>query len=218
MNEDSKELLTELFAEIECAWTDGQDRTLVFKLAQQHPEFSEELHEFFADLVVDPVYPDEVANRFLEGEERVAEWLNQSAFDIASSVTAAPKDTSTSTSADAETPEYGSNLIVFLKKRTQNALPNIVRRLENVTVEYLILVSRHPQIVPQRAKEFIAKQIEDVWGISSGDSFHFLTVNPRAVRAASRSSPFGPEPRTFEELLKRSDLSKEQMSFWLNLH
>jgi hypothetical protein len=216
MNENRTELLTQLLAQIECAWTDGQDRTLVFKLAQQHPEFSEELHEFFADLVVDPAYPDEVTNRFLEAEDRVAEWLNQSGFDVASSVAASPKDTSTS--VDAATPEYGSNLIMFLKRQTNNALPNIVRRLENMTSEYLILVSRHPQVVPERAKEFIAKQIEDVWGISFGDSFHFLTANPHAVRAASRSSPFGPEPRTFEELLKRSDLSKEQMSFWLNLH
>jgi hypothetical protein len=49
-------------------------------------------------------------------------------------------------------------------------------------------------------------------------TFQYLIVEPKSVRAASRSQPFEREPETFEELLDRSALTKEQRFFWLQLN
>jgi hypothetical protein len=93
----------------------------------------------------------------------------------------------------------------------------IAARLKNVTTEYLILISRHPNIVPTVVKKTLATNIEQVWGIDLNDSIQYLDIKPNVVRAASRSRPFAPEPQTFEELLDRSELNQEQRSFWVHL-
>jgi hypothetical protein len=93
----------------------------------------------------------------------------------------------------------------------------IAAMLKNVTIEYLVLISRHPNIVPTAVKKTLAANIEQVWGIALNDSIQCLDIKPNVVRAASRSRPFAPEPQTFEELLDRSELNQEQKSFWVHL-
>jgi hypothetical protein len=107
---------------------------------------------------------------------------------------------------------------MFLRQRTKQAVPTIAKRLTNVSTEYLILVSRHPSIVPTPVKKTLAKDIEHIWGIPCNDTFQYLIVERNSVRAASRSRPFEREPETFEELLDRSALTKEQRLFWLRLN
>jgi len=229
MNRINSDQLAQLLAKIERAWLDNGDRTLVYELASANPECSEELHEFFEDLVLhrtDRKKEDELAKI----EDQLANWLNMSGFDIALSSAASTKnETSTTTSGEVHsdvqrvevsktTNDVKPTWIMFLRDQTKKTLPAIVKSLENVTTEYLILVSRHPQVVPQRAKECIAEKVERVWGISAQDSFHYLAERSHAIRAASRSRPFEQEPRTFEELLSRSALTKEQMLYWLQLN
>lgn len=229
MNKINSEQLAQLLAKIERAWLDNGDCTLVYELAGSYPECSEELHEFFEDLILhstDPKNEGELAKT----EDHLANWLNTSGFDIAlSSAVSANNETSTTTSAEVHsedqhveasktTDDVKPTWIMFLRDRTKKTLPDIVQSLGDVTTEYLILVSRHPQVVPQRAKECIAEKVEKVWGISAVDSFHYLAERSHAVRAASRSRPFQQEPRTFEELLSRSALTKEQMLYWLQLN
>jgi hypothetical protein len=229
MNRINSDQLAQLLAKIERAWLDNGDRTLVYQLASAYPECSEELHEFFEDLVLhrtDRKKEDELAKT----EDHLANWLNMSGFDIAlSSAASTNNETSTTTSGEVfsddqrvevskTTNDVKPTWIMFLRDRTKKPLPAIVKSLENVTTEYLILVSRHPQVVPQRAKECIAEKVERVWGISSQDSFHYLAERSHAIRAASRSRPFEQAPRTFEELLSRSALTKEQMLYWLQLN
>ncbi len=110
-----------------------------------------------------------------------------------------------------------TNLVLFLRDRTKLKIPSIAASLNNMTTEYLVLISRHPNIVPAAVKKTLATNIEQVWGIPLNDSIQCLSVEPRLVRAASRSRPFSPEPQTFEELLDRSELSQEQRSFWVHL-
>ena len=229
MNRINSDQLAQLLAKIERAWLDNGDRTLVYELASANPECSEELHEFFEDLVLhrtDRKKEDELAKT----EDQLANWLNMSGFDIALSSAASTKnETSTTTSGEVHsdvqrvevsktTNDVKPTWIMFLRDQTKKTLPAIVKSLENVTTEYLILVSRHPQVVPQRAKECIAEKVERVWGISAQESFHYLANRSHAIRAASRSRPFEQEPRTFEELLSRSALTKEQMLYWLQLN
>lgn len=241
--------LGELFAEIEQAWLDQKDRTVVYRLSEQHPEFRELLYEFFEDLVLGPEESPDSAN-FVEAEDRVQQWLESTGFDIALQAATQPGTSSTTNtdsnsvvslsgtkaegldtkvegkndpnqerSSEVKPPGQSqtTNLILFLRDRTKLKIPMITASLKNVTTEYLILMSRHPNIVPAVVKKTIAENIEQVWGIPMNDSIQCLSVEPRFVIAASRSRPFSPEPQTFEELLDRSELNQEQKLFWLNL-
>jgi hypothetical protein len=236
MNEQiNLDFLSELCAQLERAWQDRQDRSLVYELSGQFPQYSEYLHEFFEDLVLGP---DVVPNKKIsQAEDRVAEWLSASAFDIVVAAAAsAPSTTTTQQTRSAQTlepePRHDANeqdenpsargmastsWQLFLRQRTKQKLPDLVRKLSNVTTEYLVLVSRHPSIVPQSVKAKLAKEVECAWGVPVDESFSYLAHEPELRRAASRRQPFAKEPETFEELLSRANLSKEQKAIWLRL-
>ncbi len=235
MNEINMELLTQLFGKIERAWVDRRDRTIVYTLAEEYPEYKEALYEFFDDLLFQGL--EDCADQFSEAEQRIADWLQNTGIEIALSAAVQNAGSSTTTpnknsKADGESQSSRlversqskaefiskSTWVMFLRQRTQEALPNIVKKLENVTTEYLVLVSRHPHVVPEKAKELIATEIERAWGIPAADSIQYLVSPLHVVRAASRSRPFEKEPNSFEELLVRAALSKEQVSYWLEIH
>src|SRR5579862_7263990 len=94
MNEQiNLDLFSELCAQLERAWQDHQDQSLVYELSGQFPQYSEYLHEFFEDLVLGPdVAPNK---KISQAEDRVAEWLSASAFDIVVAAAAAAPSTTT---------------------------------------------------------------------------------------------------------------------------
>jgi hypothetical protein len=236
MNEQiNLDFLSELCAQLERAWQDRQDRSLVYELSSQFPQYSEYLHEFFEDLVLGPdVAPNK---KISEAEDRVAEWLSASAFDIVVAAAAsAPSTTTTQQTRSAQAlesrPQHdekekdentsargtaSTSWQVFLRQRTKQKLPDLVRGLSNVTTEYLVLVSRHPSLVPLSVKARLAQEVERTWGVPVNESFSYLAHEPELRRAASRTRPFEREPETFEELLDRANLSKEQKAIWLRL-
>jgi hypothetical protein len=222
------DLLSKLFAQVERAWLDNHDDKLVYRLSEQYPEFRRQLHEFFEDMLIE----QEPTAEMIEAEDRVDQWLRSSGINIA--ITAAAQARSSPVTSDDASNETASmkqepqkqphgkststqtaaNWLVFLRERTKQTLPNLTRPLQHVSTEYLVLLSRHPNIVPQKAKAQIAEDIERIWGVPVNESFHYLSQAPSVLRAASRSRPFEKEPQTFEELLDRSALTPEQKAFW----
>jgi hypothetical protein len=228
------ELVEQLFAEIERAWMDRRDRTTVYKLADLHPELRDELYEFYEDLVLGP--NAELAGDFGAAEARVADWLRTTGFGLARSAAMSVQSSVTTAAAPGSAseehgqpsgigaspratssvgPTKDETWLTFLKRRTGENLPGLVQSLTDATSEFVVLVSRHPQVVPPRAKRELARQIEAHWGINADESLSCLASQPRLVRAASRSNAFGPEPTTFEELLNRSALTPAQKQAWL---
>ncbi len=232
-NEMNIDKLSELFAQIERAWLDHRDRRMVRDLSEKYPEFRDELCEFFEDLVLGPGTPtDEMA----KAENRVSEWLSSTGLDIAAAAVTSARSSHGTTTASLGAPSSiehesskaavegsdargskveHSNWLFFLRKRTKQTVPCIARALTNVTAEYLVLVSRHPDVVPVDVKTHIAQEVENNWGISVQESFQHLFRNPSLVRAASRSEPFKDNPKTFNEILDRAALTEEQKSYWL---
>ena len=228
------DLLTELFAQLERGWLDNQNRQLVYQLSEEHPDLQEELFEFFEDLVLEaeeqPV-PEDV----LEAEDRVHQWLLSAGSNIAQ--ISRPQTPSTTSlecvlGAGPSPPEVLSGAeeekqgessqgskteswLLHLRRCSKKPVPQVARLFENVTTEFLVLVSRHPDLVPAKGKIKLAQDAERVCGIPVDDSRQFLEMQPALVRAASRSQPFEKEPQTFEELLDRAALSREQRFFWL---
>lgn len=224
------DVLSQLFAQIERAWFDEHDRTLVYKLSEQYPEFREELYEFFEDVVLGPEECHEPA--IIEAEERVSQWLQSTGLKIAGTVAARERSMTSGDETSTVLPSVRKDLpggsgedkcaakergnwLIFLRRRTKQTVPNLAGALENVTTEYLALISRYPNIVPFGVRAKVAEEVQRAWGIPVKDSFDFLSDQPNVVRAASRSRPFDKEPETFEELLNRSALTREQKTFWL---
>lgn len=229
------DMLTELFGQLERAWQDRQDRTLVYELSDQFPQYREHLYEFFEDLILGPAGHSN--KKISQAEDRVAQWLRSAAFDLVVAAAAAtPTSPTTQQTAFTQTAEgkprqdepaphekpsehgtTSASWLVFLRRRTKQKLPNLVQGLSNVTTEYLVLVGRHPQIVPQSVKARIAQDVEHAWGVPAEESFSYLAHEPQLRRAASRARPFERDPETFEELLDRANLSNEQKALWLQL-
>ena len=226
------ESLSELLAQVERAWFDNHDRMLIYTLGDEYPEFRDELFQFFEDLVLGSEKP---ANQdMLEVEERVHNWLQSTGLEIAEAaavqewakrVTSAPTSSSAATSlgdgAAVEKVSSGEGktqtFLMFLRRRLGQKLPELAKSLPNVTTEFLVLVSRHPNLVPEQAKQTFAHFVEERWRIPVKETFAYMAGEPRILRAASRSKPFENEPSSFQELLERANLTAEQKTFWLKL-
>jgi hypothetical protein len=229
------DLLAGLCAQIERAWIDRQDRKLVYQLSDLNPELSEELHEFFEDLVLGPA--EDPAGEFANAEQNVSQWLHKFGLELATAGALGANSSATRTSGHNETSESpghnspevqavshrsedqakAENWIAFLRQTTRQTLPELVKHLPNVTTEYLVLVSRHPNVVPMAVKKHMATIVQTAFRVNVHDSLAYLSDQPRISRAASRDRPFEKEPITFEEVLDRSGFNLDQRSFWIGL-
>jgi|SRR5882724_7077537 len=226
------EFLIDLLGQVERAWLDRHDRMFVYKLSDKYPEFRDELLEFFEDLVLGS--EKQTDRGLLEVEERVHQWLHSTGLDLAKKaasqawaarVTSDQATPASTISADTRNPSEQKGTgggktetwLSFLRRRIGEKVPELAKSLPNVTTEYLVLVSRHPNVVPERVKRAFAQYVEERWSIPAEESFLYLTSEPRTLRAASRSQPFEAEPSSFQELLERAMLDAEQKAFWLKL-
>ena len=235
MNDQIKlDRLAELFSQLERGWLDNQNRQLVYQLSGENPDLQEELFEFFEDLVLE-AEEQPVAESVLEAEDRVHQWLLSAGSNIAHisrpqtpcttslesvlGVRSSPPEVLSRTEEEKlDEPSQGSKTeswLLHLRRCSKKTVPQIASQFENVTTEFLVLVSRHPRLVPAKGKIKLAQDAERVCGVPVDDSRQFLEMQPALVRAASRSQPFEKEAQTFEELLDRAALSREQRAFWL---
>jgi|SRR6185369_13192788 len=104
---------------------------------------------------------------------------------------------------------------MLLKNRLNRRLPELAAALPNVTPEFIVLVSRHPNLLPVQARVTLAASVEEHLQVSATESMRYLEDQSAITRAASRAGPFVPEPTSFTELLDRAALSPEQRAFWL---
>lgn len=230
------DLLADLCAQIERAWIDRHDRKLVYQLSDLHPELSEELHEFFEDLVLGPA--EEPTGEFTKAERNVSQWLDKFGLEQTTAAATVTRLSATSRSRHSEVSESSGhnssppgqrgshrcqdqvkadNWIAFLRQITKRTLPELARNLPNVTTEYLVLISRHPNVVPMAVKRHMATSVQTAFGVNIQESLSYLLDQPRISRAASRDRPFEKEPKTFEEVLDRSGFNADQRSFWIAL-
>jgi hypothetical protein len=234
MEHSNPELLGHLFAEIERAWRDRGDRALVYRLSREHPNLRHDLHEFFEDLVLGP--RAEVDRYVLDAETRVHSWLVSTGFDLAlaAAVQARSHETTTHKStkyehdsspgtADEETlqnegeGDTNETWIAFLRRRIGKRLQELTAELPNTNAEYLVLISRHPNLVPDRVKTELARRIKDRWGVTEQETLQPLESRRRFLRAASRARSFDKDPSSFNDLLEQSALAPDQKEFWLRL-
>ena len=201
MKSESENLLSELCAEIERAWTDRRDFSLVGRYAASHPELAEELYDFFSVLV--PSYrndaiPEDVAR---DAARQTRDFLERDGFERAAE-------------AARQTREPWP-FIKFLRERSQAEPKEIARRIGRVSWEFLVMVSRHPPLVPKSVASELVSRVAAAWKIPLEECRARFEASGPVPRAASRKQPYLPGPATFAELLERSSLGEEDRSYWL---
>ncbi len=107
--------------------------------------------------------------------------------------------------------------LLLLRQRTQMKATTIAEELK-ITVTFLSDISSHPNIVPFRSRNEIAKRAAaNLPGVKEQevlDSFEYSSYQPVA---AFRDKPFYEEGVSYEKIVQRSDMSEEQQQYWLSL-
>src|SRR5579862_2496935 len=144
------DFLMHLLAQIDRAWADKQDRTLVDRLSSEYPQFEEELRDFFADLVLG--VEEQATEDFSEAENSVHTWVVTSGFEIARAARSQALNHTTTTTTGSHSPPLpeadiaqsketnvgnariaSSTWIALLRRRAKTRLPEIASALPHVS-------------------------------------------------------------------------------------
>jgi len=232
MREPSRDdSIDDLLVQVEQLWREQADKESVVDLISRHPEFAEEMQEFFTDLVESD---DPVDAELQRAEESVHQWLLTRGIDQALAATAQLRQQVTSTTtrrvstdcrpeATEAGPVHGQQVgqalrdpwLAFLGERLNRKKTELAMSLPNVTLEFLSLVSRYPSMVPEQVKNALSRSVQEHLGVPAKESLERLS-GPDVVlkRAASRREPSGGPPKSFEQLLERAALPPAANAFW----
>jgi hypothetical protein len=120
------------------------------------------------------------------------------------------------TSEQAE--ERPISLVTLLKDRTGERKPKVFADELGITLQFLVLVSEHSDVLTPGARSEIAKRVKRARDINTADTMRALEVGPAAVqKAASRNAEYGASKLTYEDLVKQSGLEEKEKKFWLSL-
>lgn len=201
-------VLTSLFADIEHAWEERGDTELVEKLAEEYPQYADDLFAFFDAILSDD---DELpAGAGAAAVRDTLEWLKEE-----HAAARAERATAPSAAMNASGPSPPQDLLGLLCSETNKAPRAIAAKMEDTTVELLLRFSAYPQLVPAGARRAVALRAQ-----------RGLAVDPEKVRrkfedpahfamAASRTGAYGAAPATYEELLEGAALSPDLRARWL---
>jgi hypothetical protein len=212
------DLLNQLRLDIERAWNDSHDQEIVHRLAREHPDLSERLYEFFADIVAMSLAPDAPQPDLRGADDRMLAWLESEGFGRIAQARQSAKESATPTPRPTPTGQ-AQNLVAFLKARTRQDMDGLAWAL-GITSRFLLDLSNHPAIVPEKARLELAQRAELKWSIAKLETLQVLHQPMPGLsmrRVASRSTPFTVQSVTYEAVVRRSDLDDKQKKFWFGL-
>jgi hypothetical protein len=223
-------LLERLCTEIEAAWEDRREYRILHHLAEEYPDLSDELYDFFAVLTSDndPDLPPALAQRAVA---RTREWLESGAYDRIvqearaerrlTPTPATSEPTTSPVSGDGSQESRGAppprSFIGFLQQRTQQPPMAIAARIPHASVELLTWLGRHPDLMNSAVRRSLARAIEVSWTIPQQETLLELNSPTELQRAASRRGAYGAPPDSFRELLRRTGLSPADQRYWLRV-
>lgn len=229
-------LRDELFAEVEVAWIDRRDATVVDRLAAEHPDLAEELYDWFADLFSaerpERRLPLEVEDALGESLER---WFEEHGRGIAREAAAAargdrtpPTDPTLPVAASGETLPQASTedeatstselpFLSLLEEQTGLDADEIAEAIGDCSAAFLMLTERYPALYPPRVRAELAARAERLWNVAAAVCLRCFEHRPQLRLAASRKKGYSGPPRNFDELLRRADLTLPQHRYWAEL-
>jgi hypothetical protein len=107
--------------------------------------------------------------------------------------------------------------LIALRDSTRLPSSTIAEALE-VPVPFLSMVTRHPNAVPMRWRQELARRAEQRLEIDSEAVLQSFTSPFQFDRAAFRGTPYTADTvQHYEDILERSDMTPEMRQFWQNL-
>lgn len=117
--------------------------------------------------------------------------------------------------ADREVP--ARPFLIALRDSTYLPSSAIAEALE-VSVPFLSMVSRHPNAVPARWRQELARRAEQRLEIDQETILQSFSSPFQFDRAAWRETSYPADPvQHYEDILERSDMTPEVRRFWQNL-
>lgn len=228
---NDQEQLFDLMEQIERAWMERGDHTLVDRLAAQHPTLAEKLYSFFATVVDAPDALDQSRPELAELSRRIRDWLHEGGGFAIAAAAAAGETESTGTASPVTgegTPQSSSTppptFFGLLRQASGAADPEAMASRLDVSVDFLREVSRHSDLLPSEVRRELARRVERQFFVDAALALMALGEGQMhggapLARAASRAGGKAFEQRTltFEELVKRSSMDESRQRFWLSL-
>ncbi len=87
----------------------------------------------------------------------------------------------------------------------------------SVPYPLLVMMQRHPQSVPQRVREELATRAANLLQFDRLRALTALAQPYAEPMAASRDKAYTVEELSFDDLLKRAKVSKQEQKYWLSL-
>jgi hypothetical protein len=195
-------LLSRCRVEIETAWNESMDDSVVHRLAAEHPELTDELYAFFADVVESQYHLGQTRPEFAVLDAKVREVLE-----------------------GARGHSAAARPITFLAlvREATGELVDTIAASMHVTPDFLVEASERGAVLPLQARAELVRraramsqrrgttEIDEREGVASFD------VSSALDRAASRDAAYERTEVTYRELVERSSLSDADKQFWLGL-
>lgn len=118
---------------------------------------------------------------------------------------------------DEEPGGTASNVLSFmdyLKQRT-GAQPTAIAAKMKVPYPFLLLAQRHPQNVPEAAREEIATRAARAWNLDQRQTLRALEQPAQVLKAANRGTAYGYAP-DYSAMIKKSKMTQEEQQYWLS--
>ncbi|MDB4913710.1 MAG: hypothetical protein JWM95_1354 [Gemmatimonadetes bacterium] len=211
------ERLADLMEEIERAWMDDRDESLVDRLAKEHPELAERLYLFFATVVDAPDQLERHRPELAEGAARTRDWLEREGFARAARAAATGTSTQATPTPTGKVAEQVTPTFVGLLRQVTGADPQKLAAELDITLDFLAEVSSNTRVLPNRVRRELATRAHRVRGIGFDRALASLEASVQLQRAASRGAAYSDACVTYQELVNQSQLSADQKEYWHNL-
>jgi len=207
MPSTEKTTLSRLLAEIEAAWEERGDASLVERLAAEHPEHAEELFAFMDAILEEDA--DLPAGAGAAAVTNTLAWL-------------AEEHRPPAAGEPPERPNKGAgnppqDLMGFLVAESGKGPAEVAEALEDTPIELLAAFAQYPRLVKPPARRALAERVERGLGIDRRRVTAKLEEPSDFARAASRRGGYGAEPESYEDLLNIADLKGARRALWLRL-
>ena len=208
MPSTDKPTLSRLLAEIETAWEERGDASLVERLAVEHPEHAAELFAF-----MDAIMEEDAELPAGAGAAAVTNTLAWLAEEHRGPM-AAEQPPERPNKGAGSTPQ---DLMGFLVVESGRGPAEIADALGDTPIELLAVFAQYPRLVAPPARRALAERVERGLGIDRRRVTAKFDESSEFARAASRSGGYGAGPKSYEDLLNIADLKGERRALWLRL-
>lgn len=224
--------LEQLCARIETAWLQQRDHQLVDQLADQYPQFKDELYDFFA-LLVDSELDEPMSPEMAEQSiERTKQWLEREGFAQAKGAAQLAKQKSSGTSNHPVSPGETSAANVLAESEDENnsglmgmlvnhtgLTPEEIASDNDIPDVVMIYFEDHYDLTPYPVQEEIIDRFSRRYDLDKGRLRRAAErgLGAEVKMAAFRKSSYPPDVPSFTEMIEQSRLPKKVKEYWLDL-